>query len=120
MEFTNVSGHACREYGYPGVSAWDGHQDGSPAQRSQAGSEQTVTLAPGATAHTVLQITDVGNVPQRRCQPVTAAALKVYPPDEFTSTQIPFSFRACGRVGPTFLSITPIQPGIGVPGYPNL
>lgn len=116
MEFTNTSGQSCHLYGYPGVSAeLAGHQVGSPARRNNAVAPQTVTLAAGATAHAVLQITDVSALPG--CKPVTAAGLRVYPPGAFTAANIPFRFRACSVAGPVFLSIQVVQPRIGVPGH---
>jgi hypothetical protein len=117
IEFTNVSAHICRLFGFPGVSAYsDGHQVGSPAQRSHSVPERSVTLAPGSTAHTTLQIVDVSNFPAASCKPLTAAELKVYPPDDFAAAYIPFSLRACSATGTIFLSVQPIQAGVGVPG----
>lgn len=120
LELTNVSSHACHLFGFPGVSAFAGHQLGSPAQRNHAVPEHTVTLAPGETAHTVVQITDVNNFSRSQCAPVTAFGLKVIPPDERAAAGVPFSFRACSKIGPIFLTVQPVQPGVGVPGYPNL
>jgi hypothetical protein len=120
LELTNVSSHACHLVGFPGVSAWRGHQLGSPAKRNHAAPEHTVTLAPGETAHTVVQITDVGNFSRSRCVPVTAFGLKVIPPDETTSKGVPFSFQACSKAGPIYLTVQPVQSGVGVPGYPGL
>jgi hypothetical protein len=123
VEFTNVTGHTCHLFGFPGVSAiYAGHQAGSPARwvTSPFSPERTVTLGPGATAHTVLQIVDVANFPADRCKPVTATGLKVYPPSQFTATFIPFTFSACSATGTIFMSVQYIQPGVGVPGYPGL
>jgi Protein of unknown function (DUF4232) len=116
MEFTNTSNRRCRLRGFPGVSAIAGGQLGSPAQRNRAHPTHTVTLLPGATAHTVLQITDVGNFSPSQCKPGEASSLRVYPPGQFAAAEIPFSFRACSAKGPTFLSVEPVQPGLGVPG----
>jgi hypothetical protein len=119
MEFTNVSGHACHLFGFPGVSAEvAGHQAGSAARRDHSAPEQTVTLHAGATAHTVLQIADVSAFPASSCRPVTAGGLTVYPPGAVTAAQIPFRFRACSAKGPRFLSVGPVQPRVGVPGHP--
>jgi hypothetical protein len=121
MEFTNVSSRACHLYGFPGVSAsYAGRQAGSAATRDRSVAEHTVVLAPGASAHTVLRITDVANFPASACRPVTASGLTVYPPGQFASAAIPFRFGACRAKGPAFLSVQPVQPGIGVPGYPTL
>ena len=120
LEFSNVSGHACHLFGFPGVSAYDGHQLGSPAGRNPSHPSRTVTLAPGATAHAALQIVDVLNFPTSKCMPVTANALRVYPPNQFASAEIPFSFKACSAKGEIFMSVEPVRPGVGVPGHPEL
>lgn len=123
MEFSNVTGHTCHLSGFPGASAiYQGHQVGSPARwvMSPFFPERTVILAPGATAHTVLQIANVANFPPSKCGPVIATALKVYPPGQFSATFVPFSFRACSVKGTIFMNVQYIQPGAGVPGYPNL
>ena len=119
LELSNVSARTCTVYGFPGVSAVAGRQLGSPAQRNRAHPIDHVTLPPGATAHTVLQIADVWNFTPSQCKPATATALRVYPPDQLSAAEIPFSFRACSAKGPIFLSVEPIQPGVGVPGYPS-
>jgi hypothetical protein len=75
-----------------------------------------VTLVPGATAHAVLQVVDVGNFSSGRCRPAEATGLRVYPPGQFSAAEIPFGFRACSAKGPIFLSVEPIQPGVGIPG----
>src|SRR5215469_261367 len=48
----------------------------------------------------VLALTDVGVFSGRACHPVTAAGLRVYPPNQFTSKLVPYPFGACttGRV----------------------
>jgi len=125
MEFTNVSGQTCQLVGFPVVSAsHNGQQVGSPAQRVQSVPKRTVTLTPGATAHTVLQIVNVANFPADACTPVSATALRVNPPHRRTATEIPFSnaagsfsFSACSVEGTIFMSVRPIQAGVGVPGY---
>jgi len=116
LELTNTSNRRCRLFGFPGVSAVAGAQLGSPAQRNRAHPTYHVTLIPGATAHTVVRIVDVGNFDASKCKPADATTLRVYPPGQFTAADIPFSFRACSAKGPIFLSVEPIQPGLGVPG----
>jgi hypothetical protein len=119
MEFTNVSGHSCELTGYPGVSAWaSGHQLGSAAGRDHSVPVTTVTLAAGATLHTLLQITDVSSFPATSCHPVTATSLTVYPPGAFTAADIPFRFAACSTAGPVYLHVQAVQPRVGVPGHP--
>ena len=116
LEFTNVSNRTCTLFGFPGVSATAARQLGSPAERNRAHPSSHVTLLAGATAHTVLQIVDVGNFSPSKCKPATASALRIYPPGQFKAAGIPFSFRACSAKGPIFLRVEPIQPGIGIPG----
>ena len=117
IELTNISGHSCHLAGFPGVSAWSGRQLGSPAARDHSRPAQTVSLARGDTAHVLLRITDVANLPAGTCKPVAASGLKVYPPDERSARGIPFNFEACSKAGPVFLSVRPVEPGVGVPGF---
>jgi hypothetical protein len=117
LEFTNVSRRTCRLVGFPGVSAFAGHQLGTPAQRDRSRTATRVSLLPGATAHTVLRIVDVENFPKARCRRVTAHSLRIFPPDQRAAAEIPFAFRACSAKGPIFLSVQPIQAGVGVPGH---
>jgi Protein of unknown function (DUF4232) len=116
LEFTNLSGHACTVSGYPGVSAINlaGQQVGSPAARNPQHSATTITLANGATATVVLGIVDVGNFPSSRCHSVTAAGLRVFPPNETASKVVPFPFGACSRTGTNYLTIEAAQKGESV------
>jgi Protein of unknown function (DUF4232) len=111
LEFTNLSGSTCTLFGYPGVSAvtLTGTQLGSAASRG--GTRHTVTLANGATAHAVLGIVDAFNFPPSQCGPVTAAGLKVYPPNQTRSRVAPYPFTACSKSGPIYLTIGPVQSG---------
>jgi uncharacterized protein DUF4232 len=108
LEFTNLSGGTCTLFGFPGVSATNltGSQLGSAAVRS--GTPQPVTLANGATAIAVLGITEAGNFPPVQCGLVTAAGLRVFPPNQTQSRRIPFPFPACSKAGPQYLQIMPI------------
>lgn len=117
LEFTNVSGHTCQLFGFPGVSAERaGVQLGSAAGRDHSVPARTVTLRNRATAHAFLQITDVTAFPPASCNAVTADGLTVYPPGARTAAEIPFRFRACSTKGPVFLSVKTVQPRVGVPG----
>jgi Domain of unknown function (DUF4232) len=121
LEFTNVSRHVCDLYGYPGVSAISGgHQLGSAAARNPAVARRTVRLSPAATAHAVLAVTDLGVFSPAACKPVTAQALRIYPPDQYRTDVAAFSFPACSKAGPRYLTIEPIQAGVGIPGHPSL
>jgi hypothetical protein len=117
LEFTNVSGHTCQLYGFPGVSAERaGGQVGSAAGRDHSLPARAVTLRNRATAHTFLQITDVSAFPPASCNAVTADGITVYPPGARTAAEIPFRFRACSAKGPVFLSVKTVRPRVGIPG----
>jgi hypothetical protein len=119
VNFTNLSGHTCTLRGYPGVSAvsLSGNQIGRPARWGTA-RPATVSLANGATATTGLQISNPGNFgtacflpgPRGRAGKLpVAAGLRVYPPNQFTSTVIPFPFYACYGTAPVWMYVKPVQ-----------
>lgn len=117
LEFTNLSRHTCYLFGYPGVSALDssGHQLGSPAAWGSLAGARIVNLAPGATAHTVLGYHDVVVGTGPGCTRVKLAVqLRVYPPNQRSSTDAAFPVQACSHAGPVYMSIIePIIPGVG-------
>jgi hypothetical protein len=117
LEFTNLSGHTCSLFGYPGVSAVgpNGVQLGSPAGWGSRAGARTVNLAPGATAHTILAYHDAAVSTEPGCDPVyTARLLRVYAPDQYQATYAAFSFEVCSHAGPIYMNITePIIPGVG-------
>jgi hypothetical protein len=116
LNFTNVSGHTCSLRGFPGVSAIarNGHRLGSPAGWSASVAARTVVLAPGATAHTVLQYRDAEVSTAPGCDPVnTAVVLRVYPPDQYDATIAAFDLQVCSHAGPVYMSVEPIVPGAG-------
>ncbi len=111
LELTNMSGHACTLSGYPQVFAINlgGYQIGRAASRNSSPRPRVVTLARGATATVMLQILEVGNFPGSICRPVTAAGLRVYPPNQTASKVIPFPLGACSRTGPVYLSVQAVR-----------
>jgi hypothetical protein len=113
LEFTNLSARTCTLGGYPGVSAVNlgGHTLGSPASRDHTTAAHVITLATGATATAVLRIVEAGNFPTTNCHQVTAAGLRVYPPNLTTSKVVPFPFSACSRSGPVYLSVRAVRHG---------
>ncbi|HWX09849.1 MAG TPA: DUF4232 domain-containing protein, partial [Gaiellaceae bacterium] len=94
----------------PGVSAVDlsGHPIGSAGSRSPGSAVHSVNLANGATATAVLRIGVAGNFPNSTCHRVTAAGVRVFPPNQTVSRVLPFPFEACSRVGPVYLSVNPV------------
>ncbi|MGD0704393.1 MAG: DUF4232 domain-containing protein [Trebonia sp.] len=116
LNFTNVGGHACSLHGFPGVSAIarNGHQLGSPAGWATGVAAGTVVLAPGATAHTILQYRDAEVSTAPGCDPVnTAVVLRVYPPGRYDATIAAFDLQVCSHAGPVYMSVEPILPGVG-------
>lgn len=111
LEITNLSTGTCYLYGHPGVSAVNGagHQLGQSAQWNP-GTARVVNLAPGATAHAMLQYVTVQVSPG--CKPVNAAGLKVYPPDQTSSTSAFWTLASC-TTGPVYMNVGVIQPGPG-------
>jgi hypothetical protein len=110
LKFTNLSGSTCTLFGYPGVSGIDlgGTQLGSPAARVSA-APHTVTLTNGATAFARIGIVQAGIFPSAQCGPVTAAGLRVFPPNQTQSRKVPFPFAACSKTGPLYLKVMPVQ-----------
>ena len=119
LELSNISGHTCTLYGYPGVSAVGpgGVQLGSAAGREAGDPERVVTLANGATAHVLLQIGNTGNFSRTACEPKNAVGLKVYAPGGTAAKVVPFTFSACSKTGPVFLHVRTTVAGTGIPGY---
>lgn len=113
LELTNLSGHKCTLVGYPGVSAVNlaGHQLGSAAAHDTTKAPHLVTLARGATAIAVLRIVDAGNFTNSACHEVTAAGLRVYPPNQTKSKIVPFPFAACSHAGPLYLTVQDVHHG---------
>jgi hypothetical protein len=117
LGYQNVSDHTCRLRGYPGVSAYaNGHQIGSSAVWDGPVSVVTVSLEPGATAHSVLGIANAGNYPPELCQRTTATSLRVYPPNQSSATDVPYRFDACGHAGARVLVAWPVQEGMHTGG----
>ena len=116
LELTNLSGHTCTLYGFPGVAAVDlaGRQLGLAAARESTPKKGLVTLAGGVstltnheTATAIVRIVDVGALPG--CRPVAAAGLRVYPPGQTPSKVIPFPFETCTRGGRSSLLVQAVS-----------
>jgi Protein of unknown function (DUF4232) len=119
LEFTNLSGHACKLDGFPRVAAVgkDWRQIGSPAAPDHALPAGTVQLAPGATAHAVLEYSDVMTCNCPAADRVTAFALRVYPPGQHQADHALWDFATCSARGSSaFLRLRAVAPGIGVRG----
>jgi Protein of unknown function (DUF4232) len=99
LDFTNLSGHKCTLRGFPGVSAINlrGRQVGKPAVRDKSRKTKTITLKNGASAVAMLKVEDDLNFPPSSCGPVTAAGLRVFPPNQKASRTVPFPFGVCSK-----------------------
>jgi hypothetical protein len=112
LEFTNISGHACRTFGYPGVSATNasGGQLGDAAGRDGLFPARVVTIPAGGTAHADLFWSD-GEVFTSGCKPATASLIKVYPPDARAAETGFFDLQACTLRHHGYLRVTVVRPG---------
>ena len=113
LEFTNVSKHACRLFGYPGVSALNanGTQLGNAAGRNPRFTPAMVTIAAGGTAHADLGWAEVGNFPAKNCKPTTATYVRAFPPGSKHSDNGFAPLRSCSVKGETYLFVTAVRPG---------
>jgi len=117
IDFTNASGASCRLDGYP--DAWfatsAGQRIGGPAAWDHSVHARPVPLAPGATAHAWLQVTDAANYPAKACHPVTANMLLVRAPGATQASQVWRAFPTCAAAmhGHGILSVQPVLPGRG-------
>ncbi len=116
IDFTNISGAPCTLYGYPGVALASGSpvtQIGAAAARSTAAPATTVTLAAGGTASALLRITEAGNYPATRCNPVASDYLQIYPPNQTTPIYLAYKSTGCSATSVNLLSIGVVQAGNG-------
>jgi hypothetical protein len=114
IDFTNTGAAACTLYGYPGVSLATTHppsQIGAAAARNPSPPPKQVTLASGAVAHAVVQVTFAGNYPASTCGPTPASALLVYPPNQKTPVSLPYRSTGCSSTKITILHVNVVQPG---------
>ena len=93
LRLTNTGSSACTMYGYPGVSfvtAGSGDQVGAAATRNPQHSALTVTLAPGATAESVVQVVNHENYSPSQCKAADVSGFRVYPPGNKAAAYVPF------------------------------
>jgi len=109
--FQNTGTTACTLTGYPGVSFVQAHnaQLGKAAART-AGTTTTVTLIPNAHAYADVQtVNGEGGYSAAQCDLTTVPTLRVYPPNQTESTNIPWNKDEC--VGSTIqnLEVGPVH-----------
>jgi Protein of unknown function (DUF4232) len=114
LDFTNTSSTPCMMYGYPGVafvSSPGGSQVGAAAGRSST-APALVTLAPGATAHATLMVSDalIGS----QCPPgnqVQVSTVQVYPPDQYSALSAPLSRQGCADQSLVTMNVDTVTSG---------
>jgi Protein of unknown function (DUF4232) len=128
LEFTNISHRTCSLYGYPDVSAYTDSQvtgsqmtstppAASAAARDTSVAPHQVMLQPGATAHSILQVTVPSGVKPAGCVRVIAQELRVALPDQGRAAYLPVHIPVCSGKGHPSLSVQAIQARPGIPGY---
>ena len=131
LEFTNVSHQTCRLYGYPEVSAYQaspvagqnpaaGRQIGRMAIRDTSVQPKPVMLAPGATAHAVLQVVVTASTQPAGCTRVTAEELGITLPAQGRPAFVPAHITFCSAKDSVSLSVQAIQARPGIPGYAQM
>lgn len=109
LVLTNTGTATCVVEGYPGVSfvyGTQGMQVGAPAARTP-GTVTPVTLAPGASAHATLQITEAANY--SHCGMTATDGLRVYPPNQQTALLIDHNDEACADTNDVTLHVGPFE-----------
>jgi hypothetical protein len=93
IRMTNKGTATCTLRGYPGVSfvtGGSGDQVGAAASRNPQHPAGTVTLAPGATAESIVQVVDHMNYSPAQCKAADVSGFRVYPPGETAPAYVPF------------------------------
>jgi uncharacterized protein DUF4232 len=116
LEFTNTTSRPCQLSGFPAVAlatGMTGQQIGPQAAVDRSVKSAAVLLAPGATAHAWLQVTDAGSYPASKCHPVTAAGMRVEAPGAQSASYVAHRLPACkaALAGSQILTVHPVQPG---------
>jgi hypothetical protein len=104
---TNVSGHRCSTGGFGGVS-FVGHGNGTQvgAAADRRGTATPLIVAPAGHIVSTLGVTEWGNYPRRRCQPVHADGYRVYVPNATHSQFLAVPQTVCGNPAVHLLSHT--------------
>jgi uncharacterized protein DUF4232 len=116
IDFTNIGTSSCSLYGYPGVALAGGSpvtQIGAPASRSTASAPKLVSLAAGASANTLVQITEAENYPTSRCGPTPSTYLQIYPPNQTTPIYLAYKSMGCSSTKVKLLTVSVMLAGKG-------
>ena len=117
LDFTNASSSTCTMYGYPGVafvSAPGGGQVGAAAGRGSVTATALVTLAPGATAHATLGVSDTAIANQCLGQQVQVSWVQVYPPGQYSALFAQLSRQGCADQSLVTMYVNTVSSGPGL------
>ncbi len=107
LTLTNKGSSTCTLYGYAGVSlvtGSSGNQVGAAAARAGGATPTVVTVAPSASAHATLGITEAANYGSG-CQITPVTGLRVYPPGQTAALFIPHSGSGCANSADILLHV---------------
>lgn len=116
INFTNIGTSSCSLYGYPGVALAGGSpvsQIGSAASRSTASGPTLVSLAAGASANALVQITEAQNYPSSKCGPMASTYLQIYPPNQTTPIYLAYKSMGCSSTKVKLLTVSVMKAGKG-------
>ncbi len=108
----NVSGRVCRTGGFPGVSyvADAGRtQVGAPADWVDRAQARMLAVPPGGRMAAMLREVDALNYPARICRPANTHGLRLYPPNQTTSTFVAQRTTGCRNRAVHLLTVTPLR-----------
>jgi hypothetical protein len=108
--FRNTGSQVCTLAGFPGVSAYGtaGQQIGSPAARNGTGPATPFTIGPDQTVGAELQLVVTIVHEPSLCSVARAQGLRVYPPNDTVSVEVPFPFQACATTGTRSMYISSV------------
>ena len=112
-DFTNTASAACTMYGYPGVafvSSPGGSVIGAPASRRSPPVPALITVAPGATAHATLAVSDV-MIGNNCVHKVQVKWVQVYPPDQFSALSAGLNRQGCADKSLVTMGVTAVTSG---------
>ncbi|WP_327290440.1 DUF4232 domain-containing protein [Streptomyces sp. NBC_01198] len=112
LVFQNTGSAPCTLHGYPGVSFVKAHntQLGKAAERTGTIKSSPVTLIPNAHAYADLRtVNGVGGYDPGKCDLTTVPTLRVYPPNQTESTNIPWNKKECVGSSVQNLQVGPVH-----------
>lgn len=111
LVFQNTGSAPCTLHGYPGVSFVKAHnvQLGKAAART-GGAPPVVTLIPNAHAYAdVRTVNGQGGYSATQCDLTPVPTLRIYPPNQTESTNIPWNTPECVGAGVQNLQVGPVH-----------